>query len=114
MISTITLVTRWLQGRRTILIPERRQKRLVRSRRGLIQPRGPASDMIAGSSVTAAAHATQIEMEIAGPTVEKMGIRAKTIATKVTATVAADAVITLPMDANALFTASSEFRPIRT
>ena len=45
------------------------------------------------------------EIEIAGPTVEKMSNLAKTIARKVTATVAADAAMTLPMDINAFLTA---------
>jgi|SRR6185369_16229743 len=114
MISRVKLATRWALGLRTIRIPERRQNLLVRSRRGLIQPRGPASEMMAGSSVTAAMHATAIEIAIDGPTVEKIGIFAKIIATKVTATVAADAVITLPIDTIARFTASSESSPCRT
>src|SRR5262245_16918240 len=105
MMSAIKLATRWVIGRRTMRIPERRQKRLVRPRRGLIQPRGPASTSIAGRRVTAAMHATAIEIEIAGPTVENTGNREKIIARKVTATVAADAAITLPMDVKALFTA---------
>src|ERR1700684_2033245 len=105
MISAITLATRWVFGRRAMRMPVRRQKRLVRSRRGLIQPRRPASTRMAGSRLTAAMNATAIEIEIAGPTVENTGNRANIIARKVTATVAADAAITLPMDVKARFTA---------
>src|SRR3954466_14453034 len=112
--STIRLATRWALGLRTIRIPERRQNRLVMSRRGLIQPRGPAIAMMAGSRVTAAMHATAIEIAIDGPTVEKIGIFARIIATNVTATVAADGVITLPIDVKARLTASSESSPSRT
>ena len=46
-----------------------------------------------------------IEIEIAGPTVENTPNLAKTIARKVTATVAADAAMTLPMDIKAFLTA---------
>ena len=95
-------------------IAERRQKRVVSSRRGLIQPRRPASTMMAGSSVTAARNATVTAIANAGPTVENTGNRVKTIARKVTATVAAEAAITLPIDANACFTAWSESAPSRT
>src|SRR5271157_1455426 len=114
MTSTIALATRWVLGRRTIRIPERRQKRLVRPRRGLTQPRRPASARMAGRRLTAARKATQIEIEIAGPTVENTGNWAQIIERKVTATVAADAAITLPMHIKALFTASSESAPSRT
>ena len=58
MASTSRLATRWAFGRRTMRIPERRQNRAVSSRRGLTQPRGPASTRMAGSSVTAARNAT--------------------------------------------------------
>ena len=54
------------------------------------------------------------EIEIAGPTVANICNWEKIIARKVTATVAADAAITLPMDAKAFFTAKSESAPSRT
>ena len=89
-------------------MPERRQKRVVSSRLGLIQPRRPMSTRIAGRMVTAATNATKIAIAKAGPTVENTGSRVKIIAKNVTATVAADAAITLPIEANARLTASSE------
>ena len=113
MASTIKLATRWVLGRRTMRIPERRQKRWVRSLRGLIQPRRPASTRTAGRKLTAAKNATTTEIEIAGPTVANNCNWAKIMARKVTATVAADAAITLPMDARAFFTAKSESMPSR-
>ena len=69
---------------------------------------------MAGSTVAAARKATQIAIANAGPTVEKTGSRVKIIAKNVTATVAADAAITLPMDAKARLTAWSECSPCRT
>ena len=71
----------------------------------LIQPRRPASTRMAGSRVTAARNATPIAIANAGPIVENTPNRVKIIPRKVTATVAADAAITLPMDVNALSTA---------
>ncbi len=50
-----------------------RQNRVVSSRRGLIQPRRPASTMIAGSTVIAATNATVTAIDNAGPTVENTG-----------------------------------------
>ncbi len=67
-----------------------------------------------GSSVIAATNAMMIEMEIAGPILAKMASLEKTIARNVTATVAADAAITLPMDIMAFLTARSESWPLRT
>jgi len=64
------LATKWTLGRRTMRMPERRQKRVVSSRLGLIQPRRPMSTRIAGRMVTAATNATKIAIANAGPTVE--------------------------------------------
>ncbi len=86
-------------------IPERRQKRVVSSRRGEIQPRGPAITRMAGRSVTAARKATPTAIANAMPTVENSPNLANIIPRKVIPTVAAEAAITLPMDVNALFTA---------
>ncbi len=88
-------------------IPERRQNRAVSSRRGLTQPRGPASATIAGSRVTAARNATPIPIADAMPTVLKTPIRAKLITRNVMPTVLADAVITFPIEINARLSASS-------
>ncbi|CNJ15008.1 Uncharacterised protein [Mycobacterium tuberculosis] len=60
---------------------------------------------MAGSSVTAARNATTMQIEMAGPTVENTPNSAKSITINVTATVAADAAITLPMDIKAFLTA---------
>ncbi len=100
--------------RRTMRTPERRHIRLVRSRRGLIQPRRPVSVRMAGSRVTAPSSDTVMATAIAGPTAENTSSLVNTIARNVTATVAADAVITLPMDINAFLTAMSDFSPWRT
>jgi len=56
---------------------------------------------MAGSSVTAAMNTTPIEMANAGPIVDSNPKRAKNMPRKVTATVAADAVMTLPTDVTA-------------
>ncbi len=95
-------------------VPEIRQKRVVKSRRGLIQPRRPVSTRIAGSSVVAVSSETMIETVMAGPTAENTSSLVKTMARKVTATVAADAAMTLPIDISAFFTARSEVSPCRT
>src|ERR1700675_2952880 len=108
MTSTIRLATRWILGRRTIRIPERRHIREVRSRRGLIQPRRPVSTSTAGRKGTAASNDTMIATEIAGPTAENTSSLVNTIARKVTATVAADAAITLPIDIRPFLTAISD------
>src|ERR1700757_4235526 len=102
---TTRLATRWMRGLRTTRVPARRHIRVVSSRRGLIQPRRPVSTSKAGSSVSADTNATTTAIEIAGPTAENTSNLVKTIARKVTATVAADAVITLPMDIKAFLTA---------
>src|ERR1700684_1770628 len=94
-------------------IPERRQNRVVSSRRGLIQPRLPARTIRAGRNVTAASNATAIEQANAGPTFLKAPKWVKTIPRKVIDTVAADPVITLPIDVNALTTAGPESPPSR-
>jgi hypothetical protein len=57
--------------------------------------------MMAGSTVTAAKKATVTAIARAGPTVEKTGNLVKTMATKVTATVAAEAAITFPIELSA-------------
>lgn len=105
MISTSTLATRWARGRRTMRMPERRHSPVVSSRRGLIQPRGPASTMMAGSNVTAARKATPIPIADEIPTVLNTPIRAKPISRNVIPTVLADAVITLPIEIRAFLTA---------
>ena len=58
-------------------MPERRQNRAVSSRRGLTQPRGPASTRIAGSKVTPARYATPIPIADDTPTVVNTPILAK-------------------------------------
>ena len=68
---------------------------------------------MAGSSVTAAKNATAIETASAGPTLVKAGSRVKIMPRNVTATVAADAAITFPMDPSAFWTASSDSTPDR-
>src|SRR5258707_3159786 len=113
-ISTIRLPTRWILGRRTMRMPDLRHMRVVRSLRGLIQPRRPVRTRMAGSTVTADSNDTRIATEIAGPTAENTSSLVKTIARNVIATVAADAAITLPMDINAFLTATSEVSPCRT
>lgn len=80
---------------------------------GRIHPRRPARTSTAGNKVTAARNATAMETAKAGPTVEKTPSRVNTMPKKVTATVAAEATITLPMDGSALVTASSEAIPSR-
>ena len=94
-----------MRGLRTTRVPARRHIRVVSSRRGLIQPRRPVSTSKAGSSVSADSKATMTEIEIAGPTTENTSSLVKTIARKVTETVAADAAITLPIDIRAFLTA---------
>ena len=113
MISTSTLATRCTLGRRTMRMPERRQKRAVSSRRGLTQPRGPASTRIAGSNVSAARNATPIPIADDTPTVLKIPIRAKPMRRKVSPTVVADAVITFPIEIIALLIAWSKSAPDR-
>ncbi len=56
---------------------------------------------MAGNSVTAAKNATEIETASAGPTLVNAGSRVKIMPRNVTATVAADAAITLPIDPRA-------------
>jgi hypothetical protein len=68
---------------------------------------------MAGSRVTAAKKATAIETASAGPTLVNAGRRVKIMPRNVTATVAADAAITLPMELIAFCTASSESMPVR-
>ena len=68
---------------------------------------------MAGSNVIAARYATPTPIAHATPTVENTPIRAKLIPRKVIPTVAADAVITLPIEINARFTASSRSAPCR-
>ena len=110
-ISKLTI--RWIAGRRTIRIPDFFHIRLVKSRLGLIQPRRPASTRRAGRKVHAPRQPTAIATARATPTVEKTVSLVNTIPRKVTATVAADAVITLPTDSRAARTAVSESVPIR-
>ncbi len=69
---------------------------------------------IAGSRVTAARNATATPIAEDTPTVENTPIRAKLMARKVRPMVAADAAITLPTEASACRTASSELSPRRT
>jgi hypothetical protein len=83
------------------------------SRRGLTQPRGPASTRIAGSKVTAARKATPTPIADATPTVWNTPIRAKLISRKVMPTVVADAAITFPIEINARSTARSKVSPDR-
>src|ERR1700744_2002845 len=108
VMSTTRLAARWTLGRRTIRIPEILQKRVVRSARGLIEPRLPTNTRIAGSTPTAATERTRPAMEVAGPASPKPCSLANTITMKVIDTVAADAAITLPMDVTALMTPWSE------
>ncbi len=68
---------------------------------------------MAGSNVIAARNATPTPIAHATPIVENTPIWAKLIARKVIPTVAADAVITLPIEINARFTASSKSAPCR-
>ena len=105
--------TRLITGRRTIRIPDRFQNRPVRSRRGLAQPRRPANVSSAGRNVSAPAQPTMMAAARATPTVEKTVSFVKIMPRNVTATVAADAVMTLPIEASALRTASSDSAPIR-
>ena len=107
------LASRYAFGRRTIRMPEPRQKRRVRSRRGAIQPRRPASTNRAGSRVTAARNTTATEMPSTGPAFRRIPNWVKIIPRNVTATVAADAAITLPIEVSARATAASESRPSR-
>ena len=86
-------------------MPERRQNRAVSSRRGLTQPRGPASTKIAGSSVTPARYATPIPIADDTQTVLNTPIWAKLKRRKVSPTVVADAVITFPIEIIAALTA---------
>src|SRR5690349_17740310 len=95
------LATRWVHGRRTMRAPDLRHIREVRSLRGLIHPRGPMRVRMAGSNVIAARNATPTPTAAEVPTVEKTPILAKLMARKVTPTVAAEAVITLPTEASA-------------
>ncbi|CAM5738269.1 hypothetical protein MAUB1S_00995 [Mycolicibacterium aubagnense] len=96
-----------------MLMPDRCQKRLVSSFRGLAQPRRPTSVKIAGSSVIDDRNATAIVTASAGPVVENTLRLVKLMPRNVTATVAADAAITLPMAVSARATASSESSPCR-
>ena len=66
---------------------------------------------MAGSSVIAERNATPTPIAHATPAVENTPISAKLIPRKVTPTVAADAVITLPIEINARLTASSRSAP---
>ena len=68
---------------------------------------------MAGSNVIAERNATPTPIAHATPTVENTPILAKLIPRKVIPTVAADAVITLPIEINARFTASSKSAPCR-
>lgn len=86
-------------------MPDRRQNRAVSSRRGLIQPRGPASTRIAGSRVVPARYATPIPIAAETPMVRNTPIWAKFITRKVIPTVAAEALMTLPIDIIADLTA---------
>jgi hypothetical protein len=74
----------------------------------------PSGARIAGRNVTAARKQMPIATASAAPTVENTPSLANTIARNVTATVAADAAITLPIDDSALRTAASESSPRRT
>ncbi len=111
--SMVRLTTRCALGRRTMWIAERCHSRSVSGRRGAIHPRRPASTRTAGNSVTAARNATAIETASAGPTLVNAGSWVKIMPRNVTATVAADAPITLPMDVSAFCTAASESIPDR-
>ncbi|CNN75647.1 Uncharacterised protein [Mycobacterium tuberculosis] len=68
---------------------------------------------MAGNRVTAARKAIAIEMASAGPILLKAGRRVNTMPRKVTATVAADAAITSPIELTARRTARSESTPDR-
>ena len=68
---------------------------------------------MAGSSVIAARNATVIETAKAGPTLVNAGSRVKIMPRNVTATVAAEAVMTLPIDPSAFCTAASDSSPAR-
>ena len=94
-------------------MPDRLQNRPVRSRRGLAQPRRPAKVSSAGRKVSAPAQPTMMAAARATPTVEKTVSLVKIMPMNVTATVAAEAVMTLPTEASALRTAASESVPIR-
>src|SRR5262249_20174745 len=103
--STTRLPTKWMRGRRTTPVPITRQARAVQSRRGLLQLGRPASTSRAGSRVIAHRNATMTDIEIAGTTAENTSSLVKTLARNATATVAAEAAITLPIDINAILTA---------
>src|SRR5271167_2184341 len=107
-INTDKLISRCALGRRTIWTADRCHSRLVSPRRGITHPRRPVSTRMAGNSVTAARNAIAIETASAGPTLVNAGRRVKTMPQKVTATVAADAAMTLPMELSAFCTARSE------
>ena len=94
-------------------MPDRRHHSAVNSRRGVIQPRGPASTMMAGNSVIAARKATPTPTADDTPTVENTPILAKLMPRNVIPMVAADAVITLPTEFSACRTASPESSPRR-
>ena len=63
------LASRFATGRRTMRMPERFQKRLVRSFRGLAHPRRPASVSSEGRKVRAPAQPTAMAAASAMPTV---------------------------------------------
>ncbi len=86
-------------------MPERLQNRAVSSRRGLTQPRGPASTSIAGSRVTPARYATPMPIADDTPTVLNTPIWAKLMTRNVMPTVVADAVMTFPIEIIAALTA---------
>ncbi|SHU68424.1 Uncharacterised protein [Mycobacteroides abscessus subsp. abscessus] len=77
----------------------------------MIQPRRPTRTSTAGRKVTDATKAIRIDTLSAGPTVDRMPNLVNPMPRKVTATVAAEAATTLPMDSSAAATASSEARP---
>ena len=89
-------------------MPDLFQNRPVRSRRGLIQRRRPASTNSAGKNVSAPVQPTAIAVASATPTVENTESLVKIMPRNVTATVAAEAVMTLPTEPKALRTALSE------
>src|SRR6202022_5187647 len=94
-INTDKLISRCALGRRTIWTDDGCHSRLVSPRRGVTHPRRPASTRMAGNSVTAARNAIPIETASAGPTLVNAGRRVKTMPRNVTATVAAEAAMTL-------------------
>src|ERR1700692_4144889 len=110
-LNSDNLISRWALGRRTIGTAYRCHSRLVSPRRGITHPRRPVSTRMAGNSVTAARNAIAIETASAGPTLVNAGRRVKTMPQKVTATVAADAAMTLPMEPSAFCTPRSESVP---